>query len=1178
VHRKSVVFTRIAVLVPFAFALAGATGENTVFTCGGATIHQELGTCNAADGGVPCDVVAGAVDAGSSGTTPPPSSSEQPSLELTILPTATVAPGHTRVLAAHVVGTASQVAAVQTVYWGLSLHDGEQLGSGCPDGMVGFTGTGGSCLGTIHGQSSNQTGGGFRDSSTFYAPYQAYSNTSLAACSAQPSRGLDIDVTAFSKDSAGSPSLAATATLHIDCPGFSLTPPMVTLAPGSAAMNFQATYADGTLALVDWSVQNLGSPIGTVGSIDPFTGRYLPPPVVPTPVPFALVVATLLVDPSIGDASIVSIQDVPASVTITNRNQTVFFPDGNPTFQAQVSNLSSPFDSTDVMWTLTRGTSTSSYHSADIMLNQNTGVLTISGVSSSAMSPNDEEGPYVVTATSRQDTTKSDSLNIQIYRDSTHVPTTSVQLTPTTAGIPALLPTQTQQFIATVQNDPLGSSNVKWTLVNTASPTMPIANVASTHTWLSDGGLLTAGVVSGPMSETYTVTAVDKTTSGATASATVTVTGPAAVTISPATAAATIAPGDSLAFSAVVTNVVPASAHDVTWTLTTGTGMAVSDQSDLDAQHVFHSDPLAAGLTYIVTAKSNVDASKTDTVTITVASDTSGLAGTIGYLGSSTGQVYVTCAEATNSLLTAGTTAVSTQPSPTNAAHFRIRGGSCPAGATVTAWMDTLGTGHFVLGADPSVIVPVLSGTRNLSLMLADYQARQPPSTATAPSVTQVQGESNGAVVLFTPYADAMAKLEYAQEYDVYYQQSSMLTSGSTLDATGTKVTVKPGNFGVAFLPLTTGSYSVGVQAKFVSAGGTTTLSPASLTSPLTVTVTVPVTSNGSIAGSADLSALTSSLVSTSMLHVLAFDPTAPSTLAGASRGTLTTGHTIADFNVLGLGTGTFGLKFFVDFDNNGQIDPTDLVASLFDPVRYFDSGGPTSGYSLKEYVNAASATALQAAFPVPSRSAEAHVLTDVYFTSGSAVSSVTYSVTSGSKAVVQATHLATNWDTTRDLFAVEHLMTPQPFRRNTFSGMSDVGTSLPTPTAMTSFLVRYADGSSETLTAPVVDLLTSYHLSVTPAVVTDVPITPVFSWNLPAAGNLATSNALDHFTLVITQGSGASLMTVRTVTITPPTTSYTWANPALSNNADYSYRLSAVDAAGDRVWTSGTFHTVVGP
>jgi hypothetical protein len=129
---------------------------------------------------------------------------------------------------------------------------------------------------------------------------------------------------------------------------------------------------------------------------------------------------------------------------------------------------------------------------------------------------------------------------------------------------------------------------------------------------------------------------------------------------------------------------------------------------------------------------------------------------------------------------------------------------------------------------------------------------------------------------------------------------------------------------------------------------------------------------------------------------------------------------------------------------------------------------------------------------------------------------------------------------------------------------------TLPAPGAPSSFLVRYADGSSETLTAPVVDLLTSYqpHVMVAPAAMgsPNVPTTPVFSWNVPNPVDLAASNTLDHVTLVIARGSGSSLTTVRTVTITPSTTTaYRWVGTALLNSETYSYQFSAVDAAGDR-------------
>jgi hypothetical protein len=188
-------------------------------------------------------------------------------------------------------------------------------------------------------------------------------------------------------------------------------------------------------------------------------------------------------------------------------------------------------------------------------------------------------GTYAVTATSVADTTKSASTMVAVTAP------VMISVMPTVASLQT---GGTQQFFATVTGT--GNTAVTW---------------STTAGSISSTGLYTAPNTAG----SYTVTATSAADPTKSASATVTVTAPVVISVSPTVAS--LPTGGTQQFTAMVTG-------------TTNTGVTWAAQGGSVSSAGLYTAPTSSG-TYIVTATSIADSTKTASATVTAVPVTSGL-------------------------------------------------------------------------------------------------------------------------------------------------------------------------------------------------------------------------------------------------------------------------------------------------------------------------------------------------------------------------------------------------------------------------------------------------------------------------------------------------------------------------------------------------------------------------
>jgi len=203
-----------------------------------------------------------------------------------------------------------------------------------------------------------------------------------------------------------------------------------------------------------------------------------------------------------------------------------------------------------------------------------TAKATVSGTGLNATVTAVAPGTAIITVTT-QDGSKTATCTVTVIAPVT------VSVSPKT---PTLLTNGTQTFTATVTGGPAGTSTAV--------------------TWSANGGTIDqTGAYTAPATAgTYTVTATSQADDTKSDTATITVTAPIAVTISPKTENLTV--GASHQFTATVTGTTNTA---VTWTASGG-GISTSG---------LYTAPATTG-TYTVTATSVADTSKSDTATVTV--------------------------------------------------------------------------------------------------------------------------------------------------------------------------------------------------------------------------------------------------------------------------------------------------------------------------------------------------------------------------------------------------------------------------------------------------------------------------------------------------------------------------------------------------------------------------------
>jgi RHS repeat-associated protein len=362
-----------------------------------------------------------------------------------------------------------------------------------------------------------------------------------------------VTVTATSQENS-TKSASATVTL--------MPPVAVSVSPRSASLyggqtqQFSATVTNTSNTAVTWSLSSAGT-----GSIST-AGLYTAPAAIATQ-QNVTITATSQADTTKTASSIVTL--VPPIAVSVSPTVATLYGGQSQQFSATVTNTGN----TAVTWSISPA---------------GTGSISTGGIYTAPATIATQQN-VTVTATSQANATKSASATVTL------MPPVAVTVSPTNATLYA---SQTQQFSATVTNT--SNTAVTWSI----SPA-------------GTGSISTAGIYTAPATiatqQNVTVTATSQADGTKSASGTVTLMPPVALTISPTSA--TLYGGQTQQFSATVTNT---SNTAVTWSISpAGTGT-------INSSGLYTAPATITALqTVTITATSQADATKSASATITLA-------------------------------------------------------------------------------------------------------------------------------------------------------------------------------------------------------------------------------------------------------------------------------------------------------------------------------------------------------------------------------------------------------------------------------------------------------------------------------------------------------------------------------------------------------------------------------
>ena len=355
----------------------------------------------------------------------------------------------------------------------------------------------------------------------------------------------------------------------------------VTLSPTSAQVvtgaqqQFIASIANTTNTAVTWSVKGSGCSGTSCGTIST-TGLYTAPASVPSPAQVS-VTATSVIDPTKSATASLTIV-LPVAVSISPSSVQV-----NAGLQTQFTETVANTANTAVTWSVTGSGCTG----AACGTISTTGLYT---APSSVPSPS----RVSVTVTSVADPTKSASASVTI------LPPVAVTLSPTTTQV---ITGHQRQFTATVANTT--NTAVTWSLAGSGCTGAACGTISST-------GLYTAPPsVPSPAHVSVTATSLADATKSATSSVTIIL--PVAVTLSPTMAQ--VVTGGQQQFSATVANNTNTA---VTWSIA-GSGCTGATCGIISASGLYTAPPSVPSPAQVsVTATSVADSSKSATAVVTI--------------------------------------------------------------------------------------------------------------------------------------------------------------------------------------------------------------------------------------------------------------------------------------------------------------------------------------------------------------------------------------------------------------------------------------------------------------------------------------------------------------------------------------------------------------------------------
>ncbi len=494
------------------------------------------------------------------------------------------------------------------------------------------------------------------------------------------------------------------------------------------------------------------------------------------------------------------------------------------------------------------------------------------------------------------------------------------------------------------------------------------------------------------------------------------------------------------------------------------------------------------------------------------------LSGTVTYAGTRIGPVFVTVLQ--NSVPGTGYTAGTRLTGP---GSFAIRGLQYPGRVTVMAWMDTLGIGRFNAAADPyawanvSLTPPSTSG---FTIALAD-----PAPLAPAPPASVRAFSATGATaVTFQPPVTAEG-FEAAERYTLYWSDDPSTPVGPG-NARGS-FTVPAGSGRARIAAVTPATFPGSPPLWFAAtatAQGAESAPTAASPSPLPIS---PPGGDRRISGR-----VTFPPSATARLVVTAIDPFEPAVVYSAEVADATASPRSY---AIAVPSGRYVLRAYLDEGDDGLLGPNDpSLADAPQTSMIVDVGG-------------ADATGRDLALPTARAVAKVTSYQRVglapqlrFDVSSNLGTPVTATVTSGPNVRVPY-----------DL-GVSNALASQLTH---FSQYYQLNAQRPSAGDAYEIVVAYADGSAETLTASLRQVLAAAPTPVAPAGAAP-SLTPTFAWTPPSP---APSGPYAY--VVFVQSAAG-------VYVTPwlpsSQTSWTYGGPPLAPATTYSWYVEAVDADGD--------------
>lgn len=830
-----------------------------------------------------------------------------------------------------------------------------------------------------------------------------------------------------------------------------IPPVEVRLAPASATVTtgssqtFTAIVTGASVQTVTWTVEEVGG--GTVST----GGTYAAPALAGT---YHLVATSDADSTKSARAEVTVTASQVVSVSVSPDVATVF-PYGSAVLLAQVFGAAN----TQVTWSLGEACAGCSVSA--------TGVFRAGS----------EAGTYHVVATSVADPTKSAQATLTVQPAGG----VSVSVSPATATVQTL---GTRFFYASVS----GSTNtqVTWSVVDAGGGT------------ISTTGSYTAPGVPG----TFRVCATSVADASRRGYATVSVTSNVTIAVTPTTA--TVAPGQSASFSALVTG---STNQTVTWSVVEAAGGTATSTG---ASTATYTAPALAG-TYHVMARSQADTARTATATLTVQAGL--LSGTILFTGGSTGRVYIVASDAAGKPL-AGTSLASPGP-------YTLRGLKQPGMLKVRAFLDVLGTGVDNDSADPSgeaTVTWTASGaTADVTLVAS---AAATPGQPAAPTV--YPGDS-GALVRWSPLR-TLANVEHPDQYVIYW--STTASPGPANMAGSKPVTARSGGYSYV------SGLTNGTNYYFAVAG----VARATAGSPSVGTAAVRIGPN---AGPATLTGWVSAATGlTGPTYVVAISATAPTYFVRYPVGSAS-----LPFSIAGLSNGaTYKVVSFMDVAGEGELNATD--------PRTFDT--PVT-------VVVAGASANAGTLTLPSgdstgRAPTAHLRSGVTETY-----ELELSIAAGLKFPVKASAASTGCTvgTGPIDIPIYPALGPGAFR-------AVIALPASTPPVVTSCYldVTYSDGTISSIYSPIRGVVSAFATPVSPTGTAGT--TPTFTWTSPGT---PPPSYTQNLSVLDSAGATLWRLTGMASSLTSVTyNSDGLASPAtLPAGASFSWGIEVQDAYGDR-------------